>query len=717
MLFTDLPLCDSLLEGLEAMNFKETTPVQEQAIPVILEKKDVIACAQTGTGKTAAFLLPLLNNLQTDNHDENKVNAIVMAPTRELAQQIDQMMEGFSYYTPFSSVAVYGGSDGEAWDVQKRGLQSGADVVISTPGRLLSHINLYNIDFSGVKYFILDEADRMLDMGFHEDIMKIEKLLPKERQTVMFSATMPPKIQQLAKTIQRDPVEISIAIARPPETILQSAYLCYEAQKIGIVKHLFKEKKPNKVILFSGSKMKVKEIAKTLHRMHLSVGEMHSDLDQTQRNHVMHEFRNERVDILVATDIVARGIDIDDITLVINFDVPYDVEDYVHRIGRTARAGDTGMAITFVAPDEQYRFSLIEKFLEKEIYRIPVPAELGDTPEYNPVRDQRRRGAAVRSSKGGRKGGRRDQRPTNKQRGPKRTDVADRLKHSEKVEQAELSSVAREQTDGEQKSDRPRKTDKTDASRRPRKSRTPQDRGRSQQEGGVAAVEDTRPESDSAINEGTREQKSRQRQRNRKRQTERKEGVDHQGQTENKGRTDSKGQNRGQAGRDEQSKGKGSSRGQSGRDEQSKGKGQAGRKRETERKEYSNRGRGGGGQDRGEQATRSQEVRERKETPGRRETSERKETPDRKRTSRRPEGAGEQTRSRGRRQSEGQREERPARDQRRPEHKSEHRPESTRPRKSEGVPKDSRKRPDPVVKKTEKVDKPKKWSWWPFGKK
>ena len=199
MLFTDLSLCDSLLEGLEAMNFKETTPVQEQAIPVILEKKDVIACAQTGTGKTAAFLLPLLNNLQTDTHDENKVNAIVMAPTRELAQQIDQMMEGFSYYTPFSSVAVYGGNDGEAWDVQKRGLQSGADVVISTPGRLLSHINLYNIDFSGVKYFILDEADRMLDMGFHEDIMKIEKLLPKDRQTVMFSATMPPKIQQLAK--------------------------------------------------------------------------------------------------------------------------------------------------------------------------------------------------------------------------------------------------------------------------------------------------------------------------------------------------------------------------------------------------------------------------------------------------------------------------------------------------------------------------------------
>jgi superfamily II DNA/RNA helicase len=401
MLFTELPLCDVLQDGLQAMNFKETTPIQEQAIPVILEKKDVIACAQTGTGKTAAFLLPLLNNLQTDTHDENKINAIIMAPTRELAQQIDQQMEGFSYFTPFSSVAVYGGNDGDAWDVQKKGLLSGADVVIATPGRLLSHINLYNIDFSGVKYFILDEADRMLDMGFHDDIMKIEKLLPKERQTVMFSATMPPKIQQLAKSILRNPVDITIAISRPPETILQSAYICHESQKINIVKYLFKEKAPNKVILFSGSKQKVKEIAKTLSHMGLSAGEMHSDLDQSQRNHVMHEFKNERVNILVATDIVARGIDIDDITLVINFDVPYDADDYVHRIGRTARAGDSGMAITFVSPGEQYRFSKIERFLGKQIYRIPIPSELGEMPEYSPVRDNRRGGASARSSKGG----------------------------------------------------------------------------------------------------------------------------------------------------------------------------------------------------------------------------------------------------------------------------------------------------------------------------
>lgn len=401
MLFTELPLCESLVEGLQAMNFKETTPVQAQAIPVILQKKDVIACAQTGTGKTAAFLLPLLNNLQTEPHESHKVNAIIMAPTRELAQQIDQQMEGFSYFTPFSSVAVYGGNDGDAWNVQKRGLLNGADVVIATPGRLLTHINLYEIDFSGVRYFILDEADKMLDMGFYDDIMKIEKLLPKERQTIMFSATMPPKIQQLAKTILRDPEEITLAIARPPDTILQSAYSCYEPQKIEIVKHLFSVKKPNKVILFSGKKQKVKEIAKTLRKMGLSADAMHSDLEQSEREKVMHEFRNERVDILVATDIVSRGIDIDDISLIINFDVPYDAEDYVHRIGRTARAGDSGMAITFISPEEQYRFLKIEKFLEKNIYKIPVPSELGEAPEYRPLQSRKESEKHSRKKKGG----------------------------------------------------------------------------------------------------------------------------------------------------------------------------------------------------------------------------------------------------------------------------------------------------------------------------
>lgn len=388
MRFNELALCEEVQHGLEAMNFTEATPVQAETIPVILAKRDVIACAQTGTGKTAAFILPLLHNLQSEAHIENKVNAIIMAPTRELAQQIDQQMEGFSYFTSFSSVAVYGGNDASAWDVQRKGLQNGADVVIATPGRLLSHINLYEIDFSAVKYFILDEADRMLDMGFFDDIMQVVNRLPKNRQTIMFSATMPPKIRQLAKTILNNPAEVKIAISRPPESIMQTAYICHEAQKQSIVRHLFVEQTPNKVIIFSGSKLKVKELTKTFRQMGLSVGEMHSDLDQSQREHIMHEFRHNRVSILVATDIVSRGIDIDDISLVINYDVPHDAEDYVHRIGRTARASAEGMSITFVSTEEQYKFKQIEVFLEKEIFKIPLPAELGEAPEYEPEKNR-----------------------------------------------------------------------------------------------------------------------------------------------------------------------------------------------------------------------------------------------------------------------------------------------------------------------------------------
>ncbi len=400
MRFDEFSFCEELMEGLRAMNFKTATPVQEETIPVILKKQDVISCAQTGTGKTAAFLLPLLNNLRTEAHDVNALNAIIMAPTRELAQQIDQQMEGFSYFLPFSSVAVYGGNDSQAWDVQKCGLTKGADVVIATPGRLLSHINLYDIDFSKVKYFILDEADRMLDMGFYDDIMRIVKLLPKERQTIMFSATMPPKIRQLAKSILNNPVEIRIAVSRPPESIMQTAFVCYESQKIKIIRHLFSTQEPNKVILFSGSKMKVKEITKTLRTMKLPVGEMHSDLDQAQRDHVMHEFRNGRVNLLVATDIVSRGIDIDDISLVINYDVPHDAEDYVHRIGRTARANAEGMAITFVSEEEQWKFKQIEDFLSKDIYKIPLPEELGEAPAYEP---EKHRGKPQRGRGSGRR--------------------------------------------------------------------------------------------------------------------------------------------------------------------------------------------------------------------------------------------------------------------------------------------------------------------------
>lgn len=402
MKFSELNLNDNVLEALDAMRFDECTPIQEKSIPVILEGRDLIAVAQTGTGKTAAYLLPILNKLSEGGHPEDSINCIVMAPTRELAQQIDQQMEGFSYFMPASSVAVYGGNDGIRFEQEKKGLTLGADVVIATPGRLISHLSLGYVDLSKVSFFILDEADRMLDMGFAEDIMQIVKYLPKERQTIMFSATMPTKIQQLAKTILTNPVEVKLAVSKPAEKIIQAAYICYEAQKLGIIESLFKEQQPERVIIFASSKIKVKEVTKALKRLKLNVGEMHSDLDQSQREAIMHEFRNGRINMLVATDIVARGIDIDDIRLVINYDVPHDSEDYVHRIGRTARANNDGCAITFVSETEQNKFKQIENFLEKEIYKIPVPEELGEAPAYNP-RSARPKGKGNSQSASGKK--------------------------------------------------------------------------------------------------------------------------------------------------------------------------------------------------------------------------------------------------------------------------------------------------------------------------
>lgn len=384
MEFSEMNLEDSVLDALDAMNFHECTPIQEHTIPVILENRDVIGIAPTGTGKTAAYLLPVLNQLSKGGYPEDAINCIIMSPTRELAQQIDQQMEGFSYFMPASSVAVYGGNDGVRFEQEKRGLTLGCDVVIATPGRLISHISLGYVDLSKVSFFILDEADRMLDMGFYDDIMQIVKQLPKERQTIMFSATMPNKIQQLAKTILNNPVEVKLAVSKPAEKIIQTAYICYEAQKLRIIESLFKEQKPERVIIFASSKLKVKEVTKALQRLKLSVGEMHSDLEQSQREEIMHEFRSGRINMLVATDIVARGIDIDDIRLVINYDVPHDSEDYVHRIGRTARANNDGCAITFVSESEQSKFKQIEDFLEKDIYKLPIPEELGEVPEYKP---------------------------------------------------------------------------------------------------------------------------------------------------------------------------------------------------------------------------------------------------------------------------------------------------------------------------------------------
>ena len=409
------------LMRLTPCDFDECTPIQEQAIPIILEGKDLIAVAQTGTGKTAAFLLPILNKLSEGGHPEDAINCVIMSPTRELAQQIDQQMEGFSYFMPASSVAVYGGNDGILFEQQKKGLTLGADVVIATPGRLIAHLSLGYVDLSKVSYFILDEADRMLDMGFYEDIMQIVKYLPKERQTIMFSATMPAKIQQLAKTIQNNPAEIKLAVSRPADKIIQAAYVCYENQKLGIIRSLFTDEVPERVIIFASSKIKVKEVTKALKMMKLNVGEMHSDLEQAQREVVMHEFKAGRINILVATDIVARGIDIDDIRLVINFDVPHDSEDYVHRIGRTARANNDGVALTFISEKEQSNFKSIENFLEKEIYKIPVPAELGEAPEYKPRSYNNKRGdSSKRRSFGGKRNNNNGKKGNNRPSSPAR---------------------------------------------------------------------------------------------------------------------------------------------------------------------------------------------------------------------------------------------------------------------------------------------------------
>ncbi|MDR1274391.1 MAG: DEAD/DEAH box helicase [Odoribacteraceae bacterium] len=384
MRFDELDLDESVLQGLESMNFEEMTPVQELTIPVILEGKDIIACAQTGTGKTAAYVLPILNRLAKEARRSDAVKALIMSPTRELAQQIDIQFEGFSYFLSMSTVVIYGGGDGSLWEQQKKGLRLGAEIAIATPGRLLSHIQHSDIDLSGVDYFVLDEADRMLDMGFFEDIMQIVEKLPKVRQTLLFSATMPPKIRQLAKSVLRDPVEVSVAISKPNEAILQAAYICHEGQKMGIVEELFNKPVKHKTLLFSSSKQKVKDLAFTLKRRKFNVAAMHSDLEQAQREAVMLDFKNGKIDILVATDIVARGIDIEEIGLVINYDVPHDPEDYIHRIGRTARASAEGVAITFVSTIEQGKFHRIEQFLGTEIYKVPLPAGLGEAPVYDP---------------------------------------------------------------------------------------------------------------------------------------------------------------------------------------------------------------------------------------------------------------------------------------------------------------------------------------------
>lgn len=407
MKFSELELEPEVFDGLDAMNFVEMTPVQEHTIPVILSGRDIIGCAQTGTGKTAAYTLPLLNRLTIEGNPDNVVKSLIIVPTRELAQQIDMQFQGFSYFLPVSTTVVYGGGDGKGWEVQKRGMLMGADVVIATPGRLIAHLTNSGVDLSHVECLILDEADRMLDMGFSDDIMKIISYLPKERQTIMFSATLPPKIRELARTILNDPAEVTIAVSKPNEAISQSAYICYESQKLGIVREMFAQPKDTKTIIFSSSKLKTKELAHVLKRMKFNVAAMHSDLEQSQREEVILNFKNNKVDILVATDIVARGIDIEDIGLVVNYDVPHDPEDYIHRIGRTARAAATGAAITLVCQEEQGKFHRIEKFMEREVEKTPLPESVGEGPAYTPEAFERRgRGGRSGRGRGGAKRGR-----------------------------------------------------------------------------------------------------------------------------------------------------------------------------------------------------------------------------------------------------------------------------------------------------------------------
>lgn len=423
MRFDEINFTPSLLDGLDAMNFQEMTPIQEQSMPEILKGNDLIACAQTGTGKTAAYLLPLINRLIEDTTGDDKVRAIVMAPTRELAQQIDQQLEGFSYFVSVSSVAVYGGNDASAWSTQKQAMQNGTDIVIATPGRLISHIKMDNVDFSGVKYFILDEADRMLDMGFYEDIISIVKKLPVERQTIMFSATMPDKIKRLANNILRNPSFVNVAISKPAEGIEQSAYVCYEPQKLGLIKYLVKEKSQDKTIIFSSKKQKVKDIYHMLLRQGVKCGCMHADLEQNEREEVMLDYKSGKINVLVATDIVARGIDIEGIDLVVNYDVPHDAEDYIHRIGRTARANREGAGVTFVSPEDQDKFFMIEKFLDKEITKAPVPEELGETPEYAPKRSN---GNSRNHNRNNRR-----RRPNNNQHKPEHKDNSEQKQNAE----------------------------------------------------------------------------------------------------------------------------------------------------------------------------------------------------------------------------------------------------------------------------------------------
>jgi ATP-dependent RNA helicase RhlE len=400
--FTEFGFHPDLLEGIEASNYENATPVQEQVIPPILAGKDIIASAQTGTGKTAAFLLPLINRL-LNHRIEGQVGALVIVPTRELAIQIAQHLEGLSYFTNLSSIAVYGGNDGSNFITEKKALQTGTDIVICTPGRMIAHLNMGYVQWKQLQFLVLDEADRMLDMGFSDDINKIINALPTKRQTLLFSATMPEKIRQLARKILIDPVEVNIAISKPPEKIVQQAFVVHEPQKLPMLKHILTNTPFKSALIFCSRKQSVKTLARELQRHRFRIAEIHSDLEQAQREDVLNGFTSGRIPILVATDILSRGIDIDTIDLVINYDVPRDAEDYVHRIGRTARAEADGVAFTLICQAEQNKFAVIEKLIGKAVDKGAVPQEFGPTPEYSP----RQRSSSGSGGNRGRGGNRR----------------------------------------------------------------------------------------------------------------------------------------------------------------------------------------------------------------------------------------------------------------------------------------------------------------------
>lgn len=381
MKFTDLNLNQSLLEALDYMGFETATPVQEKSIPVILNNKDILACAQTGTGKTAAFVLPILNKLigKTDS----STNTLILVPTRELAIQIEQQIQGLSYFISVGSMAIYGGGSGKDFEEQKQALKNGIDIVVATPGKLLSHLKLGYVNFKHIEHFVLDEADRMLDMGFFEDIKAIEKFLPKQHQTIMFSATMPQKIRQLAHSIMHDAVNVSLSISKPAEGVKQQVILTFDEQKNGVLAEIINQR-PNydSIIIFSSSKSKVSEIVRSLRQNGLKSRGISSNLNQDEREEVLRGFRSKRIRIVVGTDVISRGIDVKDINLVINYDVPHDAEDYVHRIGRTARANTKGEAITLVNPKDMRRFSSIEQLIEAEVPKESPGESFGPGPDW-----------------------------------------------------------------------------------------------------------------------------------------------------------------------------------------------------------------------------------------------------------------------------------------------------------------------------------------------